>query len=133
MTERENFKGWSGRPSSPVDLHTGPKRERFLPVCLWQKQSPSRVDVLLLDEAFNCLDAHVRPRALRLARHCVDAFGVSVVVVCQNLHEMAAICDDACCVHGGALVEAPRPVRELAAVAGPAAAKLHADARAGKG
>ena len=106
-----------------------PKRERFLPVCLWQKQSPSRVDVLLLDEAFNCLDAHVRPRALRLARHCVDAFGVSVVVVCQNLHEMAAICDDACCVHGGALVEAPRPVRELAAVAGPAAAKLHADAR----
>ncbi|KAH8052905.1 hypothetical protein JL720_14841 [Aureococcus anophagefferens] len=88
-----------------------PKRERFLPVCLWQKQSPSRVDVLLLDEAFNCLDAHVRPRALRLARHCVDAFGVSVVVVCQNLHEMAAICDDACCVHGGALVEAPRPRR----------------------
>jgi len=89
-----------------------PKRERFLPFLWWQKQSPAPIDVLLLDEAFNCLDAHVRPRALALARRCVTEHGAAAVVVSQNLHEIAAICDDACCMCDGEMVEAPRPLRE---------------------
>lgn len=90
-----------------------PKRERRAPFFFWEKESARVVDVLLFDEAFNCLDAHVRPRALALARRCVDEFGVAAVVVSQNLHEIAAICDDACCVCDGAVVEPPRPVAEL--------------------
>ncbi|KAJ1458862.1 P-loop containing nucleoside triphosphate hydrolase protein [Pelagophyceae sp. CCMP2097] len=61
--------------------------------------------VLVLDEAFNCLDAHVRPRVLRLVRHAVTSRGVSAVVVTQVMHEIAAVCDDAAFVHDGAIVE----------------------------
>ncbi|KAJ8608931.1 hypothetical protein CTAYLR_005310 [Chrysophaeum taylorii] len=64
-----------------------------------------RVDVLILDEAFNCLDAEVRPRALRLARRAIARGGVAAIVVDQVLHEVGVLCDQAVFVHDGAIVD----------------------------
>lgn len=81
------------------------------PVFAPQRRFLPRVDVLILDEAFNCFDADIRPRALRLARRTLD-YGVGVVVVNQVLHEVAVLCDDAVFVHDGAVVDAA-PAAEM--------------------
>lgn len=81
------------------------------PVFAPQRRLLPRVDVLILDEAFNCFDADIRPRALRLARRTLD-YGVGVVVVNQVLHEVAVLCDDAVFVHDGVVVDAA-PVADM--------------------
>lgn len=62
-------------------------------------------DVLVLDEAFTGLDARVKPRALRLAREARAGARVALLVVSQNLHELAALCDECACVAAGRLVD----------------------------
>lgn len=64
-----------------------------------------RVDVLLLDEAFNCLDTDVRPRTIRLVRFAIEKRGVAAVVVDQILHEVDVLCDDAVFIHDGCIVD----------------------------
>ena len=60
--------------------------------------------VLVLDEAFTGLDAHVKPRALRLVREARARARVALLVVSQDLHELAALCDEVACVARGRLV-----------------------------
>jgi len=79
---------------------------------LFGKRSPPPVDVLVLDEAFNCLDADVRPRCLRLALE-VKAAGTALLVVAQDMHELAVLCDDAICVAGGRVAQGPEPFAKL--------------------
>ena len=62
-------------------------------------------DVLVLDEAFTGLDARVKPRALRLVREARAGARVALLVVSQNLHELAALCDECACVAAGRLVD----------------------------
>mmetsp|Transcript_7325 Transcript_7325/g.22560 ORF Transcript_7325/g.22560 Transcript_7325/m.22560 type:complete len:481 (-) Transcript_7325:287-1729(-) len=71
-----------------------PKR-RFVP----------RIDVLLLDEALNCLDADVRPRTMRLIKYAVKTQGIACLVVTQILHEICALCEDCAFVDDGSVVE----------------------------
>ena len=59
----------------------------------------------MLDEAFTGLDARVKPRALRLVREARAGARVALLVVSQNLHELAALCDECACVAAGRLVD----------------------------
>eukprot|EP00633_Aureoumbra_lagunensis_P000730 CAMPEP_0197292726 /NCGR_PEP_ID=MMETSP0890-20130614/24725_1 /TAXON_ID=44058 ORGANISM="Aureoumbra lagunensis, Strain CCMP1510" /NCGR_SAMPLE_ID=MMETSP0890 /ASSEMBLY_ACC=CAM_ASM_000533 /LENGTH=361 /DNA_ID=CAMNT_0042766861 /DNA_START=293 /DNA_END=1378 /DNA_ORIENTATION=- len=72
-----------------------------------------RVDILLLDEAFNCLDAQIRPRALRLVRYAITNFNVACVFVNQILHEVAVLCDDAIFLDNGSIVQPLMPAADM--------------------
>ena len=76
----------------------------FVPPDRHQWYSP-KVDVVLLDEGLNCLDAEVRPRTIRLIRYLVTNNNVACLVVTQILHEISILCDDALFIDDGAIID----------------------------